>query len=88
MVRRAMAARETAEVLKTVLVRLYTLRNQLMHGGATWGSSINRVQVRDGRAILGSVLPVMLALMMRQPQSFQAAPLSIHERNIAFSKNF
>lgn len=74
LVRRAMAARETAEVLKTVLVRLYTLRNQLMHGGATWGSSINRAQVRDGRAILGSVLPVMLALMMRQPQSFQAAP--------------
>ena len=69
-----MVARETAEVLKTVLVRLYTLRNQLMHGGATWGSSINRAQVRDGRAILGSVLPVMLALMMRQPQSFQAAP--------------
>ena len=34
-------------VLSVVLSRIYTLRNQLMHGGATWSSSVNRDQIRD-----------------------------------------
>lgn len=38
----------------------FTLRNQLMHGSATWNSSVNRAQVRDGRALLARVLPVLL----------------------------
>jgi hypothetical protein len=33
--RTALAQRDTATVLSIVLSRLYTLRNQLMHGGAT-----------------------------------------------------
>ncbi|WP_425067816.1 hypothetical protein [Reyranella sp.] len=35
-----------------ILDRLYVLRNQLLHGGATWNSSVNRSQVRDGAAVL------------------------------------
>ena len=50
----ALAQRETATVLSVVLSRLYTLRNQLMHGGATWNSSINRDQVRDCANLLGN----------------------------------
>ena len=34
-----------------VFDRLYVLRNQLVHGGSTWNSGINRTQVRDGAAI-------------------------------------
>ena len=71
---RALGQKDTAEVLLTVLMRLYTLRNQLMHGGATWNGSVNRAQVRDGRAILDSVLPVILTLMMRKPERFQGEP--------------
>jgi len=48
-----------------VLDRLYVLRNQLVHGGATWGGQTNRAQVRDGAAILGTLVPIMLALMMQ-----------------------
>ena len=44
----------TDTVLAIVLARLYTLRNQLIHGGATWHSSVNRDQVRDGTDILGT----------------------------------
>ena len=33
---RALAERDTVTVLGVVLSRIYTLRNQLMHGGATW----------------------------------------------------
>jgi hypothetical protein len=41
-VHKALARQDTERVLYEVFVRLYTLRNQLMHGGATWNGSVNR----------------------------------------------
>jgi hypothetical protein len=61
-------------VLYEAFVRPYTLRNQLMHGGATWDSSVNRAQVRDGRALLARVLPAMLGVMMDYPAQFEGKP--------------
>ncbi|MCK8514983.1 HEPN domain-containing protein [Methylonatrum kenyense] len=54
----------TAETLRIVLDRLYVLRNQLLHGGATWNSSVNRQQVRDGAAIMASLVPIITELMI------------------------
>lgn len=45
----AFKAGDTARVLSFVFDRLYVLRNQLVHGGATWNGGVNRAQVRDGR---------------------------------------
>lgn len=73
-VHQALAQQDTEGVLYEVFVRLYTLRNQLMHGGATWNSSVNRAQVRDGRALLARMLPVLLDVMMRHPGQFQGRP--------------
>ena len=73
-VHRALAQQDTERVLYEVFVRLYTLRNQLMHGGATWNSSVNRVQLRDGRELLTRALPVMLDVMMKNPAEFQGKP--------------
>ncbi len=73
-VHHALAQQDTERVLYEVFVRLYTLRNQLMHGGATWNSSVNRAQVRDGRALLARVLPVMLGVMMDCPERFEGQP--------------
>lgn len=73
-VHRALARQDTERVLYEVFVRLYTLRNQLMHGGATWNSSVNRAQVRDGRALLARLLPVLLDVMMRHPGQFHGRP--------------
>ena len=73
-VHRALAQQDTERVLYEVFVRLYTLRNQLMHGGATWNSSVNRAQLRDGRALLTRALPVMLDVMMKNPAEFQGKP--------------
>ena len=53
---------DTAKVLGIVFDRLYVLRNQLVHGGATWNSQINRAQVADGMAILGTLVPLVLAI--------------------------
>ena len=73
-VHRALAQQDTERVLYEVFVRLYTLRNQLMHGGSTWNSSVNRTQVRDGRELLARVLPVMLDVMMKNPERFEGKP--------------
>jgi len=48
--------------------RLYVLRNQLVHGGATWASRVNRAQVRDGAAILDVIVPQILSIMLDHPE--------------------
>lgn len=58
---------QTATVLAIVLARLYTLRNQLVHGGATWQGSVNREQIRDGAAILGDLTPRIIHLLIQNP---------------------
>lgn len=73
-VMRAMREQDTATILETLFDRLYVLRNQLVHGGATWGSSANRVQVRDGTAILARMLPVMIELMLDHPEADWGRP--------------
>ena len=57
-------ANRTAEVLRIVLDRLYVLRNQLLHGGATWSSSVNRQQVQDSAKIMAALVPVLVELMI------------------------
>jgi len=59
---------DTATVLSIVFDRLYVLRNQLVHGGATWNSSINRAQVKDGVRILTAIVPAIVGLMLEYPE--------------------
>ena len=63
----AIVNKDTAAVLSIVFDRLYVLRNQLVHGGATWNSTVNRAQLRDGVAILHSLVPLVLAIMLEHP---------------------
>lgn len=70
----AFQAGDTARVLSFVFDRLYVLRNQLIHGGATWNSGVNRAQVRDGAAILAFLLPVFVDLMMDNPEQDWGKP--------------
>ena len=63
----ALRQQDTPKILSILFDRLYVLRNQLVHGGATWNSAVNRAQVRDGAAILGCLLPIFIDLMMDNP---------------------
>lgn len=65
---RALMARKTEVVLSVVADRLYVLRNQLMHGGATWNGDANRQQVHDAVTILGALMPVIIDLMIDHPE--------------------
>lgn len=66
---RALANNDTGKVLAIVFSRLYTLRNQLMHGGATWNSSTNRAQIRDAMKIINDVVPAIIEIMMDNPNT-------------------
>ncbi len=65
---RALMQKDTHTVLSVIFDRLYILRNQLVHGGATWASQVNRRQVTDGASILGDLVPIMIQTMLDQPQ--------------------
>ncbi len=65
----ALARQDTITVLSIVLSRIYTLRNQLVHGGATWNSSVNRAQVRDCGNLMGKLVPVVIEIMLDNPKT-------------------
>lgn len=62
----------TTIVLRELLDRLYTLRNQLLHGGATWKSSVNRNQVEAGARIMSSLVPHFIEVMIEHPDDWGA----------------
>lgn len=72
--RSAFTGQKTVDVLSCVFDRLYVLRNQIMHGGATWNGAVNRDQVRDGAAILAFLVPVFVDLMMNHPNEDWGVP--------------
>jgi len=66
---KALAGGNTLTVLGITFNRIYTLRNQMIHGGATWGSSVNREQLRDCVNLLGKLVPLVVELMMDNPHA-------------------
>ena len=60
----------TKDVLCELFFRLNTLRNQLIHGGATWNSSVNRNQVEPGARIMASLVPHFIEVMIEHPDGW------------------
>jgi hypothetical protein len=69
----ALGKRDTVTVLAIVLSRIYVLRNQLVHGGATWGSSVNREQLRDCTNFMAKLVPLVIEVMMDHPGTLWGA---------------
>ncbi|MEC8328115.1 MAG: hypothetical protein VX100_18795 [Pseudomonadota bacterium] len=65
---KALGHKNTSAVLSVIFSRLYTLRNQILHGGATWNSSANRDQIRDAVAFLSKFIPFTIEIMMDNSQ--------------------
>ncbi|MCY3692361.1 MAG: HEPN domain-containing protein [Chloroflexota bacterium] len=63
----AITSKQTDTVLDLIFARLYVLRNQLLHGAATWRGETNRDQVEDGAAIMAFLLPHFINLMLDNP---------------------
>jgi hypothetical protein len=67
--RTALGKQDTPTVLGIARNRIHTLRNQLIHGGATWNSSVNRDQLRDCVALMEKLVPAILTIMMDNAQT-------------------
>ncbi len=55
--------KQTAQILHILFERLYILRNQIFHGGATHNGSVNRPQVQDGMQLLIYLVPALLRIL-------------------------
>ena len=62
-------------ILDKVFSRLYVLRNQLMHGAATHGGSINREQVDLSLRFIHCTLPVIAEIFRANPNENWGVPL-------------
>ena len=62
-----LSRQQVPELLSIVLDRLFVLRNQLLHGGATYQSKVNREQVQDGADLLGALMPTVIEIMLNTP---------------------
>ena len=65
----ALGHKDTTGVISIILSRIYTLRNQIIHGGATYSSGVNRDQVRCGKRFLEGFVPIIVAIMMDHPET-------------------
>jgi hypothetical protein len=61
---RAMEARDVARAMGLVFDRLYTLRLQLFHGGATFNSTVNRDTVKLSEMALCRFMRAILEVMI------------------------
>lgn len=52
-----------------MLNRIYNLRNQLIHGGATWNGRMNRDQLLGGCNLLGKLVPLIIQMMLDNPDT-------------------
>lgn len=65
--RKKLARYETGEhskVLEGLIKRIYLIRCQLMHGGATFGGKLNREPLDRCATMLGHLLPALLIVLM------------------------
>ena len=59
--------RDTRTSLSILFERLYMVRNQMIHGSASWNSSTTRSQIEDSAAILEFLVPVFVEIMLDNP---------------------
>lgn len=62
-----LSRKKVPELLALTLERLSVLQAQVIGGGATFASRVNREQVDTGAALLMSLLPTIIQLMLNHP---------------------
>lgn len=65
----SLANNQTLSLLCIVFDRLYMMRNQIVHGGATYQSSLNRKQTNDSTAFMKDIMPVIIQIMINNPST-------------------
>ena len=64
---KALTANDTLTVLTILFDRMYFLRNQILHGSATYGSNLNRDQLKSSSKLIKAILPVCIESILAHP---------------------
>ncbi len=70
LVQSALSHQNSTLLLWLLFDRLYTVRNQLVHGSSTYGGSVNRAQVMDGCRIMAEILPLLVQICLEKHDAF------------------
>ena len=68
-VSRYVRERNVSKILALVLDRLSVLRNQIVYGGATYQSKVNRAQLIDGADMLAELIPAIILVMLETSET-------------------
>ena len=68
-VHKALQEKASVDILFVVFNRLYPLRNQMVHGGVTYNSSVNRRQLQDACNILAALLPMFMLILLENAKT-------------------
>ncbi len=60
-------SKNSEELLLILFDRIYTLRNQILHGGSTFNSSVNRLQLSTACGLLKDLVPVFALVVLNNP---------------------
>jgi hypothetical protein len=66
--------KDIKNILVQMFSRLYILRNQTLHGSSTWNSSVNREQMDIGAKFMNQFIPLMLKIMLDNPNQQWGEP--------------
>lgn len=69
-----LSQRNTHETLTVLFQRIYTLRNQVAHGGARWNSPYNRKTMKTTVQVLASLVPLFITVMENNPKACWGTP--------------
>ena len=67
-VHQAIQSRKTAEILTFLFARLNTLRNQILQGGVSYNSVVNRRYIADGCNILSMLIPIFMFILLENAE--------------------
>lgn len=60
-------SKNSEELLLILFDRIYTLRNQIFHGGSTYNSSVNRLQLSTACGLLKELVPIFALVVLNNP---------------------
>lgn len=69
-----LAKGDSKTVLSILFERIYTLRNQMLHGGASWNSDANRDAVETATRIMAFLIPIFIDIMLDNPEADWGLP--------------
>lgn len=67
-VHQVLQSRKTADILTFLFTRLNTLRNQILQGGVSYNSVVNRRYIADGCNILSMLIPIFMFILLENAE--------------------